>query len=1211
VEQTDVNKILIGIGGIVFLLIAAVVVGPGFIDWNNYKVELASQAEGFTGRKLVIDGNIEVSILPSPALVVNNVRLANVDGATAKDMVHLKSLQVRVALGPLLSGQVKVQTVHLVDPVIELERFADGRTNMEFVVADAHDEGNKVKTSTKASPQNPSGGTDEAAFSLDNFVVENATVIFRDAMVGSIEEIEKLNATFAAASMNGPFESSGSLVARGFPLEYDVSVGKIIEQRTAPLSLTVSLQPGQTKTTFSGAIIGLDEAPTFKGLVKATGANLAELIQSLGPRDALPGLLGQAFGFEGELEASAKAIDIANLSINLGKAVVKGAGSLELADVIAMKLDLGIDSIDFDDWMALPEVKKATIKVPVSVQEESKAGQQNNSVSLEMPAKPRQDNGASVVSLPTNIDAILNFKANSLTVNGGLVRQVRLSAELSGGEVTISQLSALMPGSTDVALFGFVVQGKDAPRFDGEMEVSVGDLRGVLAWLGAPPPPVPTDRLRKMTLASKVSATAKTITASDLDMQFDSSRMMGKTAVHLGKRLSVDADLTLDRINLDAYLAGAVQPVSKKAPTKKAIKTPPSAGQTKTNKKEAALPPELAGLQALKGFDSTIKARVKTLVYGGNQVKNVVFDGALLNSALTVKRFSIDKFAGSSFKASGQIKNLDGIPEMKGILLDVTASDLSRLFRLAGAEAPVDSKKMGAVIFKGKLDGSLINPLVDVNLKGAGAAISAAGKMSFLPVIGGFNGKLKVVHGDLVKMLRSLGVDYRPGGKLGGLNVSSDIKADMAGLTLNNLNGLVGPVKMNGTANVSLTGPRTKISADLNTGKINADQFLPAAKRTFLIDLSRPIPASFTAPRLRTGESSFRRLAAFKAGRWPTDPIDFSALKIFDADIKMKSTSLTYGNYTINNADIKTRVDDGVLQVEKLNGRLFGGVIDAKATVRAASPSTIETTLSLQNLNVASGLKAVIGESPAAGKAGMNIKLASSGYTVSDLVAALAGNGAIALKGLDVAKGGKGTALSAALGLVAGLNSLGGNLTGKKAGAGLADINGTFNVNKGIATSNDLTLVSSMGNGRAQGNVDLSRWLIDVAGQVEMSQNFLGMVLNKGNTAPSLLPFSIKGNLNAPNVKLDTSKIQGAGLPIPGLDKVLKKKGIGSLLQKVLPGLGGGGSTQTQPASPPSTSAPGGTFNTPPPPPPPPPPSQPQQIKPQDLIKDIFKSLGG
>ena len=126
----------------------------------------------------------------------------------------------------------------------------------------------------------------------------------------------------------------------------------------------------------------------------------------------------------------------------------------------------------------------------------------------------------------------------------------------------------------------------------------------------------------------------------------------------------------------------------------------------------------------------------------------------------------------------------------------------------------------------------------------------------------------------------------------------------------------------------------------------------------------------------------------------------------------------------------------------------------------------------------------------------------------------------------------------------------------------------------------------------------MSRWLINVDGQIEMSQNFIGKILKKGPSTPSMLPFSIRGDLNAPNVKLDTSKLSSGGQIIEGLGSVLKKKGIGGLLKNIVPGLGGS-SKKSQPSSP----SPAASGSAPPPP-------QQQQLQPKDLLKGLLNGLG-
>ena len=125
----SVRKVLIGFVGLIILAFAAVLIVPGFIDWNTYKNDITNQVASLTGRQLTIDGNIEMTVLPAPAITVNDVSFANAAGADVPHMVRLKSLEVRIALGPLLSGDIQVQKVRIVDPVVLLEILPDGQPN--------------------------------------------------------------------------------------------------------------------------------------------------------------------------------------------------------------------------------------------------------------------------------------------------------------------------------------------------------------------------------------------------------------------------------------------------------------------------------------------------------------------------------------------------------------------------------------------------------------------------------------------------------------------------------------------------------------------------------------------------------------------------------------------------------------------------------------------------------------------------------------------------------------------------------------------------------------------------------------------------------------------------------------------------------------------------------------------------------------------------
>jgi len=180
------------------------------------------------------------------------------------------------------------------------------------------------------------------------------------------------------------------------------------------------------------------------------------------------------------------------------------------------------------------------------------------------------------------------------------------------------------------------------------------------------------------------------------------------------------------------------------------------------------------------------------------------------------------------------------------------------------------------------------------------------------------------------------------------------------------------------------------------------------------------------------------------------------------------------------------------------------------------------------------------------------------------------------------------------LGLFTSLNQLGGGNTNDAASVGA-----NFTVQRGIATTRDLTLASAFGNGGAAGSIDLPNWTIDLKGEVKLAESILIRLLKaKVRETRNAVPFAITGSLEAPNVKVDTGAALGAGVPIPGADALLNKapKGVGNIIKGIL----GGGTSQKAPADN------SGSQQQ----------QQPQQqeqqqqpVTPERLLKDLFKRL--
>ncbi len=1202
------RKLLIGFVTLIILAVAGVLIGPSFIDWNTYKSDITAQVKSLTGRDMVIGGDIKIAVLPSPAVVANEVTFANIEGGSEPHMAELGSLAVNVALGPLLGGEIQVTKVRIENPVVVLEVLADGRQNWVFEAFDEKSSASALSSETSSTSidlstgQSVSDATQASgpALQLDNFEIVNGTIVYRDARTATEERAEALNATLKAASLNGPFESIGSLKIRNIPIAYEIGIDGVFQGRTVPINAKISSPQADASVILQGNVVNLSEDAKFTGKLKAEGQSLAAVINAVSGAEGLPGGVNQPFSADGDVTATASNIDIGTLALKLGDASATGIVTAGLGDMLSAAAEFNINHVNLDTFLAMQPFTAQT--EGGEGEAESAASSVSGSVGGNDAASLATVSGAAEnFTIPDNISASLALGIDAMTYQGEKAGPVRLNAELSSGEITLSQFTAQLPGTTDVALFGFMSAQDEGPVFDGELEVSIGDTRRLSSWLQLDMPKLPNGRLRHITAMGKLKVTPKNIQVSGIDVGFDRSRLNGGITIALRKRPAFGASIVLDQIDLDGYLpvmdsgsADAIQPGASGKVAEDGGSA--GAGSEATSTGDAAANP-LAVLNALTRFDANLIASVGEVVHQGVQIKDIAFDGTLFSGDLKIKKASVANLAGAAASVSGTVSELGGNPRFDGLEADFKAKSVEKLAGLLGVELPVSAKALGAVSTSAKFDGPMLQPTIKANLSAAGGKATFDGGISLLPLKDLVDGAVTLKHGDLVKLLRSFGVDYTPSGNIGGLDVAANVSGGADDISLEGLSGSLGKVAFNGSTRVRLDGPVPKVIADLTTNEFIVDPFIPAGKNTALA------PRSFGVtprPVLTSGAP------------WSDDPLDLSALNSLNGDFRVRSDAIIYDSYRLENADIIASLTNGVLKADRVTGSLFGGRVNVKGLVNAQGLPSADATLSFENASISNMLSSLIGKPSAAGAFTFETSLKASGASVADMVSALDGNGSFLLKGLDVQGSAKGTPFAGILGLVQSFGQIGAGLSGQP-GDGLADATGSFVVSRGVAQIGDFRLASGFGNGSAAGSVDLANWQMDVSGVMKLAQNILSQLLVQKAGAPQELPFRITGALDSPTVKLETASLgAGGGVPLPGLEKLDEKlPGASGILQGVLGGvLGGGTTTQQQQTPPPQPEAQTQTEEGLPVPQSQPqqqPQPEPQQIQPQDILKQILK----
>ena len=137
--------------GLILLIVVTVVVAPFVIDPNDYRDQIQQVVKEKTGRDLLINGDLSLSVFPWVGVGINDVSLSNAEGFKAKHFAEIKEANVKVKLLPLLSQQVEVSTVVLKGVSLNLEKNKAGKTNWDDMAQAPAEQDTPSDTATDAS----------------------------------------------------------------------------------------------------------------------------------------------------------------------------------------------------------------------------------------------------------------------------------------------------------------------------------------------------------------------------------------------------------------------------------------------------------------------------------------------------------------------------------------------------------------------------------------------------------------------------------------------------------------------------------------------------------------------------------------------------------------------------------------------------------------------------------------------------------------------------------------------------------------------------------------------------------------------------------------------------------------------------------------------------------------------------------------------------
>jgi AsmA protein len=265
-------KIVAMVFGAVVLIVA---LGIAYIvatfDSNRIKSELAQVVQEKQQRTLRIDGELSLSVFPKLGLKLGSTTLS--EHGSEQVFAALDSARISVAVLPLLSKRVVVDTIELSGLKATLQRRADGSLNIDdFLSTD------------KTPPSAPAAAAPAVAFDVNGIRVADAQLTWLDRKSGQSATVSGLTLTTGRLgnASAGPLELTAHVTANAPQSDADVRLACNYDIDLDQRRFAVSKLDTSVKGALAG-IRGLDfqlqaasiEALPAKQTVNAAGIALA------------------------------------------------------------------------------------------------------------------------------------------------------------------------------------------------------------------------------------------------------------------------------------------------------------------------------------------------------------------------------------------------------------------------------------------------------------------------------------------------------------------------------------------------------------------------------------------------------------------------------------------------------------------------------------------------------------------------------------------------------------------------------------------------------------------------------------------------------------------------------------------------------------------------------------------------------------------------
>jgi len=457
----------IAVAVIIAVFVTAYIIASSY-DYNKFKPRITELAKQYTGRDLTLGGDIELGLSLFPTLVVNDVTFQNASWGTRPQMAQVKRLEVQVALIPILSGEIHISRLTVLNPEFLIEIDKSGKSNLEFDVPQ--------KPEPKPAENEPVDGKQDF-LKFKEVQIKDGAFTYNDLRSAKTEAISIENLRLKSPEFGAPVDIDLKFTYNKTPFQIAGDFGQLSgilnSEEQWPLNLTITAL-GAT-VSIAGHITNIMEVQGIDLKLAVKGPDIANFQQVTG--EPLP--VKGPFDVAGHLTAATREnFKISDIAVLLGESRISGEIALNQTSP-RPQIDAKFHSQKLD---LRPFVKQDSSDSKTETKSKKSAAKSNKVLSAEPFDLQALD----------QIDATVSFRADQILTHRIALDKFNIDLSLKNGHLIIKPLTTKIGGGDLAGSLDLLAKGNhatlttkiSAKRIDlGEMlkklEISQG-LDGVL-----------------------------------------------------------------------------------------------------------------------------------------------------------------------------------------------------------------------------------------------------------------------------------------------------------------------------------------------------------------------------------------------------------------------------------------------------------------------------------------------------------------------------------------------------------------------------------------------------------------------------------------------------------------------------------------------------------------------------------------------------------